>query len=90
MPSEIPEDGPILVHGEIQIAQPIKMLKQSNFRDLIINHLSEKVSTMQSYAWPHIMRSNSVILVDHQKNDLTFLPAICSIIYVSNQFFFFH
>uniref|UniRef100_A0A182FTZ2 RNA helicase n=1 Tax=Anopheles albimanus TaxID=7167 RepID=A0A182FTZ2_ANOAL len=74
----------ILVHGK-RVPKPIESLANAHFCPEVYRELERmrfnSIYRLQAYAWPHIMRSNSLMCVSSGRTGKTFayLPAICTL-----------
>lgn len=61
-------EGRVLVHGRKKRAERIDSLTKANFSESVHRAMSElrlqSVYPTQSVAWPHILRGNSMVLID--------------------------
>ncbi|XP_050097773.1 putative ATP-dependent RNA helicase TDRD12 [Anopheles aquasalis] len=74
----------ILVHGK-RVPKPIESIANAHFCPEVYRELERmrftSIYRLQAYAWPHIMRSNSLMCVSSGSTGKTFayLPAICTL-----------
>ncbi|XP_055390342.1 putative ATP-dependent RNA helicase TDRD12 [Condylostylus longicornis] len=79
----------VLVHGVVPV--PVNRLVETQFTHGVHNKMEmlghREIYRVQQYCWPHLLRFNSLILVNGEKSGKTFayLPAICSLIELENE-----
>lgn len=75
----------LLTHSVLKV-HPIADRNSSFFGENVYSAMREytELYASQSYAWPHLMRNNSLVIVDSPSKGktLAYVPAICSLIQV--------
>ncbi|XP_031636550.1 putative ATP-dependent RNA helicase TDRD12 [Contarinia nasturtii] len=67
--------------------EPLETVKQANFTDAVHRGLKkmnyQETYVSQGYAWPNLLRGNSLVLVNSQNSGKTmaYLPALCSLVH---------
>ncbi|XP_037937655.1 putative ATP-dependent RNA helicase TDRD12 isoform X2 [Teleopsis dalmanni] len=75
----------ILAHSKTDCISLEKLKDMSFYKDIsdgMLNLHFNKVYPSQSYAWPHLLRGNSICIINSPKTGKTwcYLPAICQLI----------
>lgn len=77
----------VITDYEIEPTQTIEgtFYFHEDIRNYLLQHKYTRITEIQAHAWPHIMRGNSLILLNDNKttNNRMCLPAFCSIVMVS-------
>ncbi|XP_067639600.1 putative ATP-dependent RNA helicase TDRD12 isoform X2 [Eurosta solidaginis] len=78
-------DHLVLAHSKVQlssIAQTSEAFFLKEIQDEMENMRVTKLYRIQAYAWPHLLRGNSLFIVNPNKSGKTwsYLPAICSLV----------
>ncbi|KAL9898074.1 putative ATP-dependent RNA helicase TDRD12 isoform 1-T1 [Glossina fuscipes fuscipes] len=73
----------VLAHSNVPVAR-LKSLADAQFLSAISEEMSRmrinKINHIQTYAWPHMLRNNSLFIINSSKSGKTwsYLPALCS------------
>lgn len=73
----------LLAHAKLSV-RPIKNRESAPFHNIVLRALQQfkELYAVQSWAWPHVARNNSLVIVDGSGRGKTFayVPAICSVV----------
>uniref|UniRef100_A0A1A9ZMB3 RNA helicase n=1 Tax=Glossina pallidipes TaxID=7398 RepID=A0A1A9ZMB3_GLOPL len=73
----------VLAHSNVPVAK-LKTIADAQFLSAISEGMSRmrinKINHIQTYAWPHMLRNNSLFIINSSKSGKTwsYLPALCS------------
>uniref|UniRef100_A0A1A9VQ22 Probable ATP-dependent RNA helicase spindle-E n=1 Tax=Glossina austeni TaxID=7395 RepID=A0A1A9VQ22_GLOAU len=73
----------VLAHSSVPVAK-LKTIADAQFLSAISEGMSRmrinKINHIQNYAWPHMLRNNSLFIINSSKSGKTwsYLPALCS------------